>query len=28
VKQPMADTRLVQDPGKPLEASKLEKPGT
>ena len=28
VKQPMADTRLVQDPGKPLDVSKLEKPGT
>jgi branched-chain amino acid transport system substrate-binding protein len=26
VKQPIADTRLVQDPGQPLDVSKLEKP--
>jgi branched-chain amino acid transport system substrate-binding protein len=28
VKQPIADTRLVQNPGKPLDVSRLEKPGT
>ncbi len=27
VKQPIADTKLVEDPGQPLDASRLEKPG-
>jgi branched-chain amino acid transport system substrate-binding protein len=27
VKQPIADSKLVQDPGQPLDPSKLEKPG-
>jgi branched-chain amino acid transport system substrate-binding protein len=26
VKQPIADTRLVQDPGQPLDVSRIEKP--
>ena len=26
VKQPIADTKLVQDPGKPLDVSRLMKP--
>jgi hypothetical protein len=25
VKQPIADTKLVQDPGKPLDMSRIEK---